>query len=59
MWEAKAEEQGQKGKWMTVSNGTRPYNEDLIEELKRLTDSLEAVKWVIFNLGLKIVTCLY
>ena len=59
MWEAKAEEQGQKGKWMTVSNGTRPYNEDLIEELKRSTDSLEAVKWVIFNLGLKIVICLY
>lgn len=49
MWEKQAKEQGHKGKWITVSNGTRPCNQDLIEELKCLTGSLEAVKWVIFQ----------
>jgi hypothetical protein len=47
IWETKAEQEGQRGKWLLV-NGDTPYNEDLIKELDNLKNLLEEVKWVRF-----------
>ena len=50
-WEEKAEEDGKKkGDWLRVTDGGKPANIDLIKRLKEITDSFEAVKWVMSTL---------